>query len=86
VALPNGTSYQFQYNIYGEVARLVLPTGGTIEYEHGAGVSNRNGVNHSPAFRFPAQGGSVVDNRPAGRRREGQLWWLGRFAPGYSRG
>lgn len=37
VVLPDGRSYQFQYNSYGEVAKVVLPTGGAIEYDMAAG-------------------------------------------------
>ncbi|MFN7928346.1 MAG: RHS repeat-associated core domain-containing protein [Blastocatellia bacterium] len=33
VELPNGKSYQFYYNPYGELARVVLPTGGAYEYD-----------------------------------------------------
>lgn len=33
VTLPDGRSYQFRYNSYGELARVVLPTGGAIEYD-----------------------------------------------------
>ncbi len=38
VDLPNGTSYDFAYNAYGELARVTLPTGGRFEYEWGSGV------------------------------------------------
>src|SRR2546423_1318129 len=38
VTLPNSQQYQFQYNSYGELARVVLPTGGAFEYDYGAGV------------------------------------------------
>ncbi|HEY4423150.1 MAG TPA: hypothetical protein VGN10_03035 [Pyrinomonadaceae bacterium] len=38
VTLPNGQQYQFQYNSYGELARVVLPTGGAYEYDHASGV------------------------------------------------
>ena len=38
VELPNNQTYQFRYNVYGELARVALPTGGTIEYDHAAGV------------------------------------------------
>ena len=34
IELPDGRSYQFQYNNYGELARIVLPTGGALEYDH----------------------------------------------------
>src|SRR6266404_1468928 len=34
VELPDGRQYQFLYNPYGELARIVLPTGGAIEYDY----------------------------------------------------
>lgn len=37
VILPNGQSYQFKYNDYGELTRVVLPTGGAIEYDMNPG-------------------------------------------------
>ncbi|MDQ3802234.1 MAG: discoidin domain-containing protein [Acidobacteriota bacterium] len=40
VWLPDGRSYQFYYNEYGELARVVLPTGGAFEYDYAAGVSD----------------------------------------------
>jgi RHS repeat-associated protein len=40
VELPDGRRYWLYYNVYGELARVVLPTGGAIEYDYtpGAGV------------------------------------------------
>ena len=38
--LPNGKKYSFYYNNYGEIARVVLPTGGAYEYDWGAGLSD----------------------------------------------
>lgn len=32
--LPDGRRYQFLYNSYGELARVVLPTGGAVEYDY----------------------------------------------------
>lgn len=40
VELPNGKQYQFRYNSYAELARVVLPTGGAIEYDYAAGLTN----------------------------------------------
>lgn len=40
VELPNGQSYHFYYNSYGELARVVLPTGGAIEYDYAAGLTD----------------------------------------------
>jgi RHS repeat-associated protein len=40
IQLPNGRQYQFLYNSYGELARVVLPTGGAIEYDYAAGLTN----------------------------------------------
>jgi RHS repeat-associated protein len=33
IELPNGRTYQFRYNSYGELARVELPTGGIMEYD-----------------------------------------------------
>jgi YD repeat-containing protein len=40
VYLPDGRSYQFYYNPYGELERIIVPTGGAIEYRMvpGSGV------------------------------------------------
>ncbi len=40
VELPDGRRYQFQYNSYAELARIVLPTGGAIEYDYAQGLTN----------------------------------------------
>jgi RHS repeat-associated protein len=32
VVLPDGTTYRFDYNSYGDLAKVYLPTGGTITY------------------------------------------------------
>ncbi len=40
VQLPNGQQYQFRYNSYGELARVVLPTGGAFEYDYAAGTTD----------------------------------------------
>src|SRR5262249_59043695 len=37
--LPDGRNYQFFYNVYGELARVELPTGGAIEYDHDGGLA-----------------------------------------------
>lgn len=36
--LPNGRNYQFLYNSFAELARVVLPTGGAYEYDYNGGV------------------------------------------------
>ncbi len=40
IELPNGKRYQLQYNSYAELARVVLPTGGAIEYDYAAGLTD----------------------------------------------
>lgn len=42
VVLPDGRQYQFFYNVYGELARVVLPTGGAFEYDYDG--ARRNGT------------------------------------------
>jgi len=32
--------YQFRYNSYGELARVELPTGGAVEYDHAGGMAD----------------------------------------------
>ncbi|HWQ54666.1 MAG TPA: RHS repeat-associated core domain-containing protein [Bryobacteraceae bacterium] len=56
VILSNGRKYEFYYNIYGEVARVVLPTGGAVEYDHGPGVAPG-----SPGVR---EEGQILDDLP----------------------
>jgi hypothetical protein len=41
--LPDGRSYKFQYNSYGELARAEVPTGGAIEYDWAPGVNGSSG-------------------------------------------
>lgn len=40
VELPNGKQYQFRYNSYAELTRVMLPTGGAIEYDYAAGLTD----------------------------------------------
>lgn len=40
VELPNGKQYQFRYNSFAELTRVVLPTGGAIEYDYAAGLTD----------------------------------------------
>ncbi|HEX3681393.1 MAG TPA: hypothetical protein VHU83_02545, partial [Bryobacteraceae bacterium] len=40
VMLPNQTQYKFQYNSYGEVVQMTLPTGGMIGYQYPATMAN----------------------------------------------
>jgi RHS repeat-associated protein len=44
ITLPNSAAWKFYYSPYGEIAKVVLPTGGAIEYDHGAGLSNAGAV------------------------------------------
>jgi RHS repeat-associated protein len=40
VELPNGQQYQFYYDSYSELARVVVPTGGAIEYDYAPGLTD----------------------------------------------
>ncbi|MGH9850212.1 MAG: RHS repeat-associated core domain-containing protein [Blastocatellia bacterium] len=42
IELPDSRRYYFYYNPYGEAAKVVLPTGGAIQYEYGAGIRDGN--------------------------------------------
>jgi len=70
VILPNGKQYQFSYNSYGELARVVLPTAGAVEYDMvpGSGVI-----------------GDLVDNAEIYRRvAERRVYADGGSGSGYS--
>jgi len=72
VILPNAQSYQFRYNPYGELARVVLPTGGAIEYDMAVGsgvVTDNNGqtdakeIYRRVAVRRTYKDGTALDGR-----------------------
>lgn len=65
VTLPNNEQYQIKYNPYGEVARVVLPTGGAVEYDYAAGITN--GAT-SGALAWGFNGSWVVYRRVTERR------------------
>src|SRR6266540_737800 len=46
VELPDGRSFHFYYNSYGELARVILPTGGGFDYEW-AGYPSGSGYNQA---------------------------------------
>ena len=54
ITLPNGEWYQFQYNPYGDVANLILPTGGKYEYDYQTAVST-GGSGGSQAWAIQRQ-------------------------------
>jgi YD repeat-containing protein len=47
VVLPDKTQYTFQYNSYGEVVRMTLPTGGAIGYQYAATMETCSSSNLS---------------------------------------
>ena len=56
VELPNGQSYRFKYNSYGELARVELPTGGAMEYDHDGGLAaNSPGLYNGGGYHYPQQ-------------------------------
>ena len=59
--LPNGTSYVFYFNEYWDLIRVDLPTGGSIEYEYGPGLSgtqpNMSWIDGAMAGTYPGSGG-----------------------------
>ncbi|HEX8148023.1 MAG TPA: LamG-like jellyroll fold domain-containing protein [Pyrinomonadaceae bacterium] len=53
VELPDGRSYRFKYNSYGELARVELPTGGAFEYDWDGGFTP-----NSPGLYFVGTAGT----------------------------
>ena len=77
VVLPNGLAYRFYYNQYGDVIRLDLPTGGSIEYDYEAGVGGTQPT-FPPGYTnnvVPGFYGSYVYRRAVARRvyRQGHV-------------
>jgi len=72
VWLPDGRSYQFRYNSYGELARVELPTGGAFEYDYAAGLVSGAA---SGFFYTPLYGHSEIYRRSTEKRvyREGGI-------------
>jgi YD repeat-containing protein len=61
VWLPDGRSYDFFYNSYGELARVELPMGGAFEYDWACGLSNGSNSGVMP-------GGEAIYRRVVERR------------------
>jgi RHS repeat-associated protein len=74
VDIPNGQSYTFQYNPYGELARVTVPTGGAYEYDYGpgSGGANPDGSVSAPPDPYSGATGSgpqwAIDRRVVERR------------------
>jgi YD repeat-containing protein len=72
VELPDGRRYEFRYNVYGELARVMLPTGGAFEYDYAAGVVGEVGYNHTTGGQAEVfsgvTGGTQVYRRVVTRR------------------
>ena len=61
VDLPDGRSYQFKYNAYGELARVELPTGGAIEYDYLEGLVDNTPLTGSGVY--PLETGEFVPHQ-----------------------
>ena len=63
VQFPDGSTYSFRYNSYGELTRLTLPTGGTIAYTYPASVaSSANGACESTPYSCVVSGEDAAAN------------------------
>ncbi|HEX5884269.1 MAG TPA: hypothetical protein VFY67_06970, partial [Pyrinomonadaceae bacterium] len=62
VTLPAERQYQFRYNVYGELTRVVLPTGGAYEYDY-AGADSASGTTCCGVGGSPNIARRVVERR-----------------------
>jgi len=62
VTLPNNRQYEFRYNVYGELVRVVLPTGGAYEYDY-AGADSTSGTTCCGIDGSPNIARRVVERR-----------------------
>lgn len=95
ISLPDGSSYTFQYNAYGELTRVTLPAGGVYEYDYpatmstGSAACNAGGCILSYSQNDPVSGGTqeqavlrrVLARRvyPNGSTLEGQTCYAATF-------
>ena len=65
VELPDGRSYQFRYNSYGELARVELPTGGSMEYDwiDANSVQNEGVIYRRVSERRVYKEGATLENK-----------------------
>ena len=76
ILLPNGQKYTFLYNEYGDLLRLDLPTGGSIEYDYEPGLETTTA--YCTLYATPCMPGTYngfVYNRVVARRvyKEGHV-------------
>ncbi len=73
VEMPDGRHYKLQYNYYGELARVVLPTGGAIEYDWAGAAANGHSVHQVLSGYTPQIYRRVIKRRtyPDGSTLEG---------------
>lgn len=95
--LPDGQQrYQLFYNQYGELARVVLPTGGAIEYDHtggyvsgnadgvvGTGTGRRAHIYRRVVERRVYPDGASLENRTTYSRPESYVSGVGYTTAGY---
>lgn len=62
VDLPDGRRYQLYYNSWGELARVVLPTGGAIEYDY-VEMGGGNQIQRRVAERRVYPDGSTLEGK-----------------------
>lgn len=63
ILYPDESEFQFQYNSYGEVAEVTLPTGGAYQYDY-------TGAGYADGFVGPYSDGAVMIDRELSERRE----------------
>jgi RHS repeat-associated protein len=73
VVLPNNLKYRFYYNDYGDVTRVDLPTGGSIEYTYEPGLTGTQTDYSGVQGGIPGTYGTTIYRRLTERRlyREG---------------
>jgi len=71
--MPDGRAYKFQYNSFGELARVELPTGGAVEYDHDYTINYTDGLGQAyhvlqpgPFLRHVTERREYTDKNNAG--------------------
>jgi len=77
IVLPTGQAYTFTYNVYGEIDKVVYPTGGYERFEHTLAPSLSAEFNNDAFSNFYAQANRGVDKRWVSAKGDGSdeaLW------------
>ena len=74
IVLPNNTSYKFTYNVYGEMDKVVYPTGAYDKYTYGGGTALSSGMFDDLFFKQANRGVTAATQSEDGTPATEKTW------------